>query len=197
MRSTALAIIRIEREHFVFISVIVLRTESNPARPSYSSGVRAPNSVHQRLLQLYLLPGVFELDDVNVHDFGATTSVGVSFSGARLFFVRSELKSTKSASSIFFHPFAVEVNSPQADCSVSNSALVGPMSMPFCEIGPRTVLKRLLTAMNDNKLPGSRATAPKPPPPPPPGPRPARCGPPNVANFVSRALAAVATSAGN
>src|SRR5689334_3092470 len=48
---------------------------------------------------VYLLPRVFELDDVNVHDFGATTSVGVSFSGARLFFVRSELKSTKSASS--------------------------------------------------------------------------------------------------
>src|ERR1044072_2120731 len=120
------------------------------------------------------------LDHLKVHDVGPVAAVGVSFSGVRLFLVSKALKSIRSASSSFFQPFAVILNSLQADSKVLTAAFVGAMSMPFCESGPSTVLKRLLTAMNDNKLPGARAGAPKRPP-PPPGPRPPRCGPPNVA----------------
>ena len=68
---------------------------------------------------------------MKVHDFGAITAVGVSFSGVRLFFVSSALKSIRSASSIFFQPFAVIVNSVHADSNVSTAAFVGAMSMPF------------------------------------------------------------------
>src|SRR5689334_10473111 len=106
-----------------------------------------------------------------VHDFGTMTVVGVSFSGVRLFLVSSALKSTRSPSSIFFHPSAVILNSVHADSRVLTAAFVGAMSMPFCDSGPSIVLKRLLTAMNDNTLPGARGGAPKRPP-PPPGPRP-------------------------
>ena len=56
---------------------------------------------------------------------GTTTAVGVSFSGVRLFFVSSELKSIRSVSSIFFQPFAVILNSVHADSKVLTAAFVG------------------------------------------------------------------------
>ena len=68
---------------------------------------------------------------MKVHDLGAMTAVGVSFSGIRLFFVSSELKSIRSASNIFFQPFAVIVNSVHADSNVLVAAFVGGMSIPF------------------------------------------------------------------
>ena len=66
-----------------------------------------------------------------MHDVGTMTAVGVSFRGVRLFLVSRELKSIRSASSIFFQPFAVIVNSVHADSHVLVAAFVGGMSMPF------------------------------------------------------------------
>ena len=88
----------------------------------------------------YLLPRVFVAGDTNLHDAGAVTAVDATFNGVRLFFESRALNSTRSASSIFFHPFAVAVNSLHPDSKVSTCALVGAMSMPFCVSGPRTVL---------------------------------------------------------
>src|SRR6185503_17231391 len=48
--------------------------------------------------QVYLrLPPPFALDHANLHDAGMLTTVGVSFSGVKLFLVSSALKSTRSA----------------------------------------------------------------------------------------------------
>ena len=76
----------------------------------------------------------------NVHDVGAVSAVGVIFSGVRLFLVSRLLKPGMSTPSIVFHALTVAVNSLQPDSHVSTSALVGGMSMPFCESGARTVL---------------------------------------------------------
>src|SRR5436305_5139463 len=86
------------------------------------------------------LPGV-AVGHTNVHDAGAAIAVGVIFSGVRLFFVSRLLNPIRSTPSIVFHAFAVAVNSLQPDSHVSTAALVGAMSMPFCESGARIVLK--------------------------------------------------------
>src|SRR5690349_21696591 len=99
----------------------------------------------------------------NLHDAGATTPVGASFSGVSLLFVSSVLKPTRSVESIAFQPLPVAVNSLHADSHVSTCAFVGGISIPFCVSGPNTVLKRLLIAANDKRLPGTRAAPPKPP----------------------------------
>ena len=80
------------------------------------------------------------MDQTNVHEDGAVSAVDAIFSGVRLFFASRLLKSTRSMPSIVFHAFVVAVYSLQPDSHVSISALVGGMSMPFCESGPRTVL---------------------------------------------------------
>src|SRR5205814_7743009 len=143
----------------------------------------------------YLPPPVLVMGHTNVHDAGSTSAAGVIFSGVRLFFDSRLLNATRSTPSIVFHAFIVALNSLQPDSHVSTSALVGGMSMPFCESGARTVVKIPLINLNVSTLPGARAGAPPNPPPPPP-PRPGGGAPPVVASFVSRAVAAVATSAG-
>ena len=79
----------------------------------------------------YLLPRTFPVGHTNAHEAGATTAVGVSFSGVRLVFVSSVLNSTRSALSILAQPFAVAVNSLHPFSKVSTCAFVGDMSMPF------------------------------------------------------------------
>src|SRR5579885_3301061 len=93
---------------------------------------------------LYLPLGAVAAGHTNVHDDGTASAVGVNFSGVRLFFASRLLNSTRSTPSIVFHAFAVAAYSLQPDSHVSTSALVGGMSMPFCESGPRTVLKSAL-----------------------------------------------------
>jgi len=93
-------------------------------------------------LVLFGCQSYFALDHVQVHDMGTMTAVGVSFRGGTLFLVSSELKSVRSASSIFFQPFAVMVNSLHADSTVSTAAFVGAMSMPFCESGQQQIRTR-------------------------------------------------------
>ena len=75
-----------------------------------------------------------------MQDAGATSDVGVIFSGVRLFFVSRPLNVKRSALNVVFHAFPVDVNSLQPDSHVSTSALVGGMSIPFCANDARTVL---------------------------------------------------------
>src|SRR5258708_4651499 len=93
-----------------------------------------------RAVFVYLRPPAVAVDHPNVHDAGTASAVGLIVSGVRLFWVSRPLKPTRSTLSIAFHAFADAVNSLQPASQVSTSALVGGMSMPFCESGPRTVL---------------------------------------------------------
>jgi len=86
------------------------------------------------------LPVAEGLNERILHVPGALMADGVTFNGARLFFVSMLLKAARSVSSIVFHALAVAVYSLQPASNVSISAGVGGMSMPFCASGPRTVL---------------------------------------------------------
>ena len=88
----------------------------------------------QNSVSSYLRPPVW-----NVHDAGGAMVLGGNFSGARLVFVNRLLKSTRSVPRTVFQAFADPVNSLQPDSHVWIIAVVGGMSMPFCESGPRTV----------------------------------------------------------
>src|SRR5439155_9697907 len=121
-------------------------------------------------VDVYLRPPGVVVGQTNVHDAGTVKTVGGVFSGVRLFFVSRLLKPAMSTPSIVFHAFTVAVNSLQPDSHVSTSALVGGMSMPFCESGARTVLNVALMVLNASTLPGARPPPPPPNPPPPPRP---------------------------
>src|SRR4029434_10124078 len=95
---------------------------------------------HPYLRPAYLPLPAGAVGHTNVHDAGTTSAGGGIFSGVRLFFVSRLLNPTRSSPSIVFHAFAVALNSLQPDSHVSTSALVGGISMPFCESGARTVL---------------------------------------------------------
>jgi len=86
----------------------------------------------------YLRPA--PVGQTNVLDGCMATAVALTFSVGRLFFASMVLKATRSVVTIVFHAVAVRLNSFEADSHVLIIAFVGGMSIPFCEIGPSTVL---------------------------------------------------------